>query len=340
MRRLVLGVCLELGMGLELGMCLVLGMGLAALAPGAAHAAPRFVFSPYTHLAQGRGAGDVIRAVDGAPYAQPGRAALTWAFATGACGGEAWGDESAAAVARANVAAFDAARVGYIVSTGGQGGVFTCATDTGMDRFLTRYASPHLIGVDFDIEGSQTPAQIAQLVQRARAARRKWPTLRFSFTVATHAAADGSLRSLNATGEAVLDAARRAGLEDFVLNLMVMDYGPPAPDVCVVRDGRCAMGESAMQAARNVHAKYGVPLAQIELTVMIGANDSAANDFGAGDAQVVAAGVRALGLAGLHYWSLDRDQPCAAPVAGASAACSSLPIPAGQFGQLLEAALP
>jgi hypothetical protein len=317
----------------------VLALAIAALGAGAAHAAPRFVFSPYKHLAQGRARGDVIRASDGTPYAQAGRPALTGAFATGACGSETGGDEAADAVAAANVAAFDAARVGYIVSTGGQGGVFTCASDAGMDRFLTRYASPHLIGVDFDIEGSQTPDQIAELVQRARTAQRKWPTVRFSFTVATHAAMDGSLRSLNATGEAVLAAARRVGLEDFVLNLMVMDYGAPAPNVCVVQAGRCAMGASALQAARNVHAKYGVPYAQLELTAMIGVNDTAGNDFGTDDAAMVAAGVRELGLAGLHYWSLDRDQPCVTPPAGASARCSSLPVPAGQFGQAMEAGL-
>jgi hypothetical protein len=294
------------------------------------------IVSAYKFLPVNAAPDNVIGARDATPYLAGKPAALTWAFATGECGSEAWGDEAADAVAAANVAAFDAARVGYIVSTGGQGGVFSCASDAGMDRFLTRYASPRLIGVDFDIEGSQTAAQIADLVQRARNAQRKWPTVRFSFTVATHAAADGSLRSLNATGEAVLAAARQTGLEDYVLNLMAMDYGPPAPDVCVVQGGHCDMGASALQAARNVHAKYGVPFAQLELTVMIGANDSAANDFTPADAALVAAGARALGLAGLHYWSLDRDRPCPVPAPGASALCSSLAVPAGEYGRLLN----
>ncbi|TFW15742.1 glycosyl hydrolase [Massilia arenosa] len=307
------------------GRALALLLSVGALwSAGAALATPRFVFSPYKHLAQGRGDGHVIRDAGGAPYAQPGRPALTWAFATGECGSEVWGEESADDVARANVAAFDAARVNYIISTGGQGGVFTCTSDAGMDRFITRYASAHLIGVDFDIEAGQSAAQIEGLVQRAKNARAKWPTLRFSFTVATFAAADGSQRSLNPTGEMIMAAIRKVGLDDYVLNLMVMDYGVPEPKACVVKAGQCDMGASALQAVRNVSARYGVPLANIEVTPMIGVNDTANNDFTVADARAVAAMAKSLNLAGVHYWSLDRDQPCARPAKGASPTCSGL----------------
>jgi hypothetical protein len=309
---------------------------LASSVAAQAVAAPRVVYSAYKHLAQGRGADHVIRDAQGQPYAQAGREALTWAFATGECGSEVWGDEQGDDVARANVAAFDAARVGYIISTGGQGGVFTCATDEGMNRFITRYASPQLIGIDFDIEAGQSAAQIDSLVQRAKNAGAKWPTLRFSFTIATHAGADGSLRSLNATGEAILAAIRRIGLDDYVLNLMVMDYGVPDLKFCVVKaGGSCDMGGSAAQAARNVNARYGVPFANIELTPMIGENDVPNNTFTVADAALVADAVKSLHLAGLHYWSLDRDRPCPAPVTGASPLCSGLPQPPGAFAHHL-----
>lgn len=309
-------------------------LGIALLAAGAAQAAP-FVAGPYKHLEQGRGNGHVIRASDGTPYAQPGRAPLTWAFATGECGEERWGDESADAVAQANVAAFAAAGVGYIVSTGGAEGVFTCATDAGMERFVARYASPRLIGFDFDIEAGQTPEQVDSIVRRAQEAQRKRPGLRLSFTVPTLAAADGSRRSLTAVGELVLAAIRRAGLTDYVLNLMVMDYGPPAPDTCVVAGARCDMGWSAQQAAVNVHERYGVPYAQIELTPMLGVNDVAANEFTLADARRVAQVARALGLAGVHFWSLDRDRPCATPGGKASPVCSGVTDPAGAYGEAL-----
>jgi hypothetical protein len=312
---------------------LSLALGMLCLA-GAVHAAPGFVFSPYKHLAQGRGDGHVIHTADGAPYATAGgQGALTWAFANGECGSEKWGDQSADDVARANVAAFDAARIGYIVSTGGQGGLFTCGSDEGMGRFLTRYASAHFIGVDFDIEENQTAAQVEELVRHVKAAQAKWPTLRWSFTVATFAASDGSRRGLNATGEVVVAAIRKAGLQDAVLNLMVMDYGAADVKACVVKEGRCDMGASALQAVRNVHEKYGWPYAQIEVTPMPGMNDVAANDFTLADAAVVADAVRAMGLAGLHYWSLDRDRPCAAPQAAASPLCSGVEAPPGAYRQ-------
>jgi chitinase len=95
------------------------------------------------------------------------------------------------------------------------------------------------------------------------------------------------------------------------------------------------MGASAVQAVRNVHAKYGLPLAQIEVTAMIGANDVADNAFTLGDAAFLAGAARRLKLAGLHYWSLDRDLPCPEPVKGASSSCSGMPYPPGAYGKRL-----
>jgi chitinase len=294
---------------------------------GAAAAEPRVVYSPYQFMglsessaAKGRAA---TVAPDGAPL--PPGTALTWAFATGECGAETWSDVPGQQVADANVANFERAGIDFIISTGGQGGVFTCATDEGMSRFLARYASPRLVGIDFDIEAAQTPEQIDSLVARARNAQKASPGLRFSFTLATHAASDGSRRSLNKTGEAVLAAVRRHGLQDYVLNLMVMDYGPASRKVCVVRRGVCDMGASALQAARNVSGKYKVPLSQIELTAMIGMNDVVENVFTLEDARSVAAAVQSQMLAGRHFWSLDRDKPCPAPMKGADGNCNGLP---------------
>lgn len=325
---------------------------LAAFFALSAHAAPAVVVGPYKHLPLHRPAGNAITVQhEGKPVAwldRPGRApALTWAFALGECGEETWGGQPGQAVAEANVNAFVKAKAGYIVSTGGQGGVFTCATDAGMERFVQRYQSKQLIGFDFDIEAGQTPEQIASMaqriahVQKQKQKQKEKQKQRFSFTIATHAASDGSRRSLNALGESVLAAVRQHGVKDWVINLMVMDYGPAANDVCVVRNGRCDMAASALQAARNVHEKYGVPYAQIELTPMIGVNDVVENVFTVADAAAVAKGVRELGLAGLHWWSADRDMPCAKPVQGADAECHTLPgVAAGSFGRALLQAVP
>ncbi|MBA5636989.1 glycosyl hydrolase [Duganella sp. LX20W] len=323
----------------------------ALLAAGApwAQAAPPFIYSPYKHLAMWNDpATNVITAApdgvrtpyingDGSPF---GRQALTWAFASGECGDEQWGTQRGQDVADANVAAFDRAGIRYLISTGGQGAVFTCASAEGMERFVARYDSPHLAGIDFDIEAGQSAQQIASLLAAAASVQAHRPALRFSLTVPTHAASDGSLRSLNETGVAVLAAAQRSGLRDYALNLMVMDYGPAHPNACVVRARRCQMGLSAIQAARNVHRKYGVPYEQIELTAMIGVNDVRENVFTVADARTVAQAARRMKLAGLHFWSLDRDTPCPVPTIGAQATCSSMPgTPGGAYGRAFTTGL-
>lgn len=291
-----------------------------------AGAAPRFIYSPYKHLAQHT------------PFVF-GKGAISWAFATGECGDEQWGGDSAEQVA-ANVALFERAGTGYIVSTGGQGGVFTCASDAGMERFIGRYASKQLLGIDFDIEAGQTSEQVESLILRIKAAQARHPQLRYSFTVATHAAADGSRKSLNGEGEAILAALRRNGVREFTFNLMVMDYGPGAPASCVQkRGGVCDMGKSALQAARNVSEKYALPLSQIELTAMIGVNDVVSNVFTLADARLLAAAAKKMRLAGLHYWSLDRDQPCSVPTPAASATCSGLPLAAGAYNRAMRGSL-
>jgi chitinase len=324
----------------------LVSFAVAALAAGAVHAAPAVVVGPYKHLTQHRPeAGDVITiAPAGKPGPFVGAAArpstLTWALANGECGEETWDGRAGQAVADANVQAFARAGIGYIVSTGGQGGVFTCATDAGMEKFVARYESPKLVGFDFDIEEHQTDAQIRSLAERIVAAQRRRPHLRLSFTVATHAASDGSKTSLNPTAQRVLAAVRAAGVKDYVLNLMTMDYGAASTKVCVLRGERCDMGASALQAARNTHEKYGVPYNQIAVTPMIGVNDVIENVFTVDDAVTVARGVRELGLAGLHYWSLDRDVPCAEPVTGADARCSSMPgVPAGAYWRAIDGAM-
>lgn len=314
---------------------------LLALVGANALGAPRFVYSPYKDLAIWRDqASNVITFGHDdrpRPYIKDGKSqfgtqALTWAFATGECGTETWTGRPGQEVADANVAEFDKAGVGYIISTGGQGGVFTCATDEGMERFIARYASRHLIGFDFDIEAEQTEQQVASLIARIKTAQARHPQLRMSFTIATFAASDGSKGSLNAQGESILKAIRASGLQDYVINLMVMDFGDARNANCVVRKGVCDMGASALQAVRNVNARYGVPVKQMELTAMIGVNDVVANVFSIRDVDVLVKAVPKLGLAGLHFWSLDRDTPCKA--AGALATCSTLEqVRSGEFAK-------
>lgn len=309
-------------------------MAFAASAP---LAAAEVWQGPYKDVTRGLQAHNPVIATTAWSGTDP---VISWAFATGECGNERWGDVDTEAFAAANVRRAQELKQRYIVSTGGQLGVFTCNTDAGMERFVARYDSPWLAGLDFDIEGAQTAQQINDLVQRLHTLQQRRPQLRISFTLATHAGSDSARRNLNATGQMVLKAVRRVGLRGAVFNLMVMNYGEADPRWCVVRQGRCDMGLSAVQAVHNVHRHHGLPYAQLAVTAMPGENDVQGNRFTLADASQLARAARQLGLAGLHHWSLDRDQPCAPGEPRVSPRCHALPgVAAGAFQAAFEAGL-
>jgi chitinase len=272
---------------------------------------------------------------------QVGAKTVTLAFATGECGSESYGGVAPAAMASANVPLLTKAGILYIVSTGGAAGSFTCGSDAGMATFLGRWASSNLIGVDFDIEGGQNQAIIDSLVSRVTTAHANYPHLRFSFTLATLAqgAPGSTAQSLGATAQDsfnVYGGWVMSSIKTFLgfmgtaatwpayvtINLMTMDYGSAGPGICVVSNGACQMGQSALQAAYNLHDKWGVPYSGIELTPMIGGNDAAGETFTPADADTVAQFAIARGLAGVHYWSYDRDVDC--PPGSASPTCNTI----------------
>ena len=118
-----------------------------------------------------------------------------------------------------------------------------------------------------------------------------------------------------------------------LINLMVMDYGAPNKYVCVVDSisGLCDMGKSAVAAAESLKSAYGIPYSRIELTPMIGGNDATDEHFTIANAQSMSSYVLSKGLAGVHYWSFDRDRDCARGYA--SSTCNSLGVPsAGTLG--------
>jgi chitinase len=287
-----------------------------------------FLFSPYkdvtisanwnTSVISTALTGTITPVLEAAPNVK----ALTWAFATGECGSENWGGIPGATLATANVQAFATAGRGYVLSTGGAAGSFTCGSDAGFSAFLDRYASPQLVGVDFDIEAGQTPAVIDALVARVKAAQAnpKYAKLRFSFTLAT--LGGNAQPSLGTMGVAVMDSIKKAGLTGYLVNLMTMDYGSPTAANCTLgASGQCDMGKSAVQAATALNAAYGVPFSQIELTPMIGGNDTQNETFTLDDVATVTSFAREKGLAGIHTWSLDRDKDC--PAGSASPICNS-----------------
>lgn len=250
--------------------------------------------------------------------------AITLAFATGTCGSESWGGVTATDFANANIQALANNGTGYIISTGGASGTFNCASAAGMNSFISRYYTSKMIGVDFDIEGSQTASQIADLVAAAAAAEQTYPNLRFSFTLATLAASDGSYGGLNASGAQVVQAVLASGMSHYTINLMVMDFGSATAANCVLgSSGLCQMGQSAIQAVQNLQHTYGISASHIEVTPMIGRNDAADEIFTLADVDTVSVYAAQNGLAGVHFWSLDRDTPCSTSTTYASPICNS-----------------
>jgi len=297
------------------------------------------VFSPYKDIAQamywGTGYTMGTTAVNGTQTplvgtgttlqsTLPQLTAVTLAFATGECGEENWAGVSGPDFATSNIPGLDAAGYDYILGTGGAAGSFTCASAAGMQTFIDRYASDNLIGVDFDIERGQSVADIRNQVDAAVAVQDRYPNLRFSFTVATLGASDGSFGGVNQTGDTVIATVLASGLRNYTINLMVMDYGAASSSVCVMDGAICDMGASAIQAVSNLRHSYpAVPLAKIELTPMIAVNDIADEVFTLQDIDEMTAYALRNDLAGLHYWSLDRDVPCGSTAL--SNICNSTP---------------
>ena len=263
---------------------------------------------------------------------------ITLAFATGACGSETWAGVTPADI-KMNLNLLVASHINYIISTGGAAGVFSCSNVNDMTTFINNYASSNMIGIDFDIEGGYTAGQITSLIDTtATVQQTTMPTLRVSLTLATTASAGGSL---NVLGIDAVKAAQAAKL-NFYVNLMVMDYGSTAS--CQVgSNGQCDMALSAEFAANSLSKEYGIPLSHIELTPMIGDNDSADETTTVSNATSIAQYVKANNMAGLHYWSFDRDIPCSSASStnsvGASPSCNTASTAPMQFDQAFLAGL-
>ncbi|MBV8635189.1 MAG: glycosyl hydrolase, partial [Burkholderiaceae bacterium] len=239
--------------------------------------------------------------------------AVTWAFATGSCGSENWNGVSASSFASANVQSFVSAGKKYMVSTGGAGANFTCSSDTSFAKFIKTYYSANMLGVDFDIENTQSQTDVDNLVQRVVNAQAAYPHLRYSFTVATDGGNEA--QSLGSYGVMVMNAIKKYGLKNYTINLMVMDFansGQENSALCTLgTNGLCEMGQSSISAAKSLHNYWGVPYGQIELTPMIGGNDNIDETFTIADAKTVSAFVLANKLGGVHFWSFERDRDCA-----------------------------
>ncbi len=228
---------------------------------------------------------------------------LIWSFATGTCGSETWAGISPALEA-SNVSQFTSAGKDYIISTGGAAGSFDCPGSLG--SFISTYYSSNMLGVDFDIETGQSQGVINDLVNAAKGAESSYPNLRFSFTLASFGSTAAN-PILNSTGVAVVNAIKSSGLGgNYTVNPMAFDFGSPNPTYCTVVGGVCEMGQSAIAAMEAVNSQFGIPYGHIEVTLEVPTDDGGAA-FTMANVTTVCSWIKSNGVAGIRYWSLDRD---------------------------------
>ncbi|WP_108650942.1 glycoside hydrolase family 18 protein [Dongshaea marina] len=239
----------------------------------------------------------------------------TWAFASGSCSAEKWGwidpqQSQYSNFVSYNIQQFQQHDLEYIISTGGLNAPFICDSAGHLQQFLSRYDSPNFAGLDFDIEKGYDQNSLHQLMQAAAQTQKNWAqqgkTLRVSLTLASSGKPG---YSVNEMGDTAIKEAQAAGL-NFVVNLMTMDFGNSR---CVLGDsGQCDMAQSSIAAARELNSKYAIPLSRIALTPMIGQNDTQGEITSTQDIQTITQWAKTHELAGLHFWSFDRDTPSAA----------------------------
>lgn len=313
------------------------------------YTADSFIFSPYKDVAISLNTNSDVISTDVNHFGQlqpllgdstypsallPGNNVITWAFATGECGSETWGGTPAIAITNVNIPLFVNKNIDYIIAAGGANGVFTCSSVDGMKKFVDRYRSNNLLGVDFDIENGYSQAQLDELMQVTAALQQQEP-LRVSLTLATAAVVNNTINTL---GQEALAAANKANLQ-YTVNLMAMDYG--STNTCQVdpKTKQCDMVASAEFAVKEFSRMYHIPLKRIELTLMLGDNDTANEIVTLNDAKQIADWAKANQLAALHYWSFDRDRGCASPPANASPTCNTVVRASMMYDQTLLTAL-
>lgn len=198
--------------------------------------------------------------------------------------------------------------IGYIISFGGANGIdisHNCSQQQLTNVYQQVVDTYHPQGLDFDIEnGSVNDDDINKIMLSLKQIQSLHPDLRISFTLPVLP------EGLNYQGEQIITKAKNSQLR-FTVNIMAMDYGPYYSN---------DMGQYAIQAATSVK-KFLQTLYpsvadvtlwhMIEITPMIGLNDTVPEQFTLQDADLVRQFVNEMNLGGLSMWSIARDFPCA-----------------------------
>ncbi|MDP1749345.1 MAG: Calx-beta domain-containing protein, partial [Reyranella sp.] len=203
----------------------------------------------------------------------------------------------------AQVQAINAAGGNITISFGGANGQEAALTATSAAVLQAEYQSVidryQVDSIDFDIEGAAVldTHSITLRNQALVGLEAANPDLKVSFTLPV--LPDG----LVASGVALLQSAKDAGVRIDLVNIMAMDYGE-----AVDNGGQMGLNAiSAAEATQQQLAAIGLD-AKIGITPMIGVNDTAGEVFTLADAQALVDYAQAdPDVARLSMWSVARD---------------------------------
>ncbi|MER5564116.1 chitinase [Streptomyces sp. NPDC002506] len=165
-----------------------------------------------------------------------------------------------------------------------------------------------LTKLDFDVEGAhEQQTQVNGVRAKALAKVQAWAKqqgrqLHISYTLAVL-----DSHGLNDSGVAVVDQAKKAGVNVDQVNIMTMDYGGDRSDMAKAAED--ATDKTAAQLAKVYGKSASDMYKMIGVTPMIGVNDVPNETFKAGDAPKLRDWAKSKGVGMLSMWSANRDQP-------------------------------
>jgi chitinase len=215
------------------------------------------------------------------------------------------------------------------VSFGGASGIELAQACTSVSSLAAEYNAVikayGLKYVDFDIEGAAVadPTSITRRSQALAQVQSANPGIKISLTLPVLPS------GLDANGLNVVKAAKNAGVNLDMVNIMAMDYYM----------GAANQGDRAVAAAKATQAQlkslYGLADAaawkKVGLTPMLGVNDSQNEIFYPADATKVVNFAKSVHLGMLSFWEVGRD---ANACTGALYRCTNVPQSPYQFSKI------
>ncbi|MCF3961224.1 chitinase [Streptomyces fuscigenes] len=227
-----------------------------------------------------------------------------------------------------------------MVSFGGASGTEEAVACSSVSAVKAQYKKVidalNLTRVDFDIESGQEgnsaantrrDQALAQLQQEYAAAGKN---LQVQYTLGTDTS------GLPGDQMNLLRDAKAQGVNVSLVNPMTMDYGRAVSD----------MGQAAISAANALHSQLGsiwTDKSSAQLwamegnTPMIGANDSASENFTTANANALLSFAKSNGIQELSFWALGRDRQCGGSNNDPSNNCSGTSQSAYQFSGIFNA---